>query len=66
MHLGGEEGGRWSGQLAQHVSRFGIKMLPYPSFLPSASFLLFVCEPYVLPYRRGLPASDRREAQICL
>lgn len=37
MHLRGEEGGRWSGPLAQHVSRFGIKMLPYPSFL--ASFL---------------------------
>lgn len=46
------------------MSRFGIKTLPYPSsfpllsFLPRPLLLIFLRQPYVLPYRRGLPASD--------
>lgn len=46
----GRRRGRWSGALAQHVSRFGIKRLPLSFLLPSASLRFAL---------RGRPASAR-------
>lgn len=65
MHLGGEEGEVEQPLSAQHVSRFGLKMLLcafFLSFLPRP-FSLCSRRPNALPDRRGLPASDRRGAR---
>lgn len=67
MHLGGEEGGRrWRGPLAQHESRFGIKMLLYSSFAsflprpvcfsPASPARSLIGEEFQHPTRRGAQA----------